>query len=600
MIIQALHRYYQILMEDEKSRIPTYGYCNTKVGYALNISEKGELLDVFPLKEEGKNGKRLIPKIFTVPEQKVKSSNINANFMCGNSTYVLGIDDKSDAQRLEKTFKSFKKLHYQVLGSAKGKAARAVLAFLEKWDIHKARDHNILQDYLEDILKGSQLVFRLEGETGYLHDDAEIKRLWEVHYSKRDENDTLGQCLVTGEYTIIPKIHLKITNIIGTFPGGASLISFNEKAYESFSKKHNYNAPIGKYAAFTYITVLNHMLSDSKYKIQIGDATTVFWAESPSNIYLDLAGQLINPGGTEETDRSIDDIKITELVGKVLHSARSGKEIPAEVEKEIDPRTRFYILGLSPNLSRISVRFFHRDTFGGFIKKVSSHYRDMETIKEFEQNKTDVPIWQLLRETVSPNSKDKEVQPLLAGALMRSIITGGMYPQSLYHSIIQRVKSDSAIRVNYIRASIIKAYLVRKFSLTKNYNIKEGLTVALNEQWTDVSYLLGRLFAILEKTQKDAGNETIKSRYFTSAMTTPKVTFPVLLRLAQHHISKVKYGYINEKRIEEIINDIEYFPSYLSLEEQGIFILGYYHQRVKLWEKQLREYVSVKEEDKNE
>jgi CRISPR-associated protein Csd1 len=602
MIIQALHRYYQILAEDEKSQIPLYGYCNAKVGYALNISEEGELLDIFPLKEENKNGKKLIPKIFTVPEQKVKSSNIAANFMCGNSTYVLGMDNKSDSQRLEETFKSFKELHYQVLGCAKGRAAKAILAFLKEWDISKARQNDILQDYIEDILKGSNLVFRLDGEMGYLHDDSEIKKLWEEYNSKNRENDIEGQCLVTGETTILSKIHPKITNIKGTFSGGASIVSFNDQAYTSFGKEQNYNAPIGKYAAFTYTTVLKYMLSNVKHKIQkiqIGDATTVFWAESPSSIYLDLAGQLINPIINEETDtnNTIEDIKIKELVQNILQSAKSGKEISANIEKEINPQTKFYILGLSPNAGRISVRFFHRDTFGGFIKKISSHYRDMQIIKESENNKTDIPIKQILWETIPPKSKVKEAQPLLAGAIMRSIITGGMYHQSLYHSILQRVKMDSEIRVNYTRASIIKAYLLRKFNITKNYNLKEGLTVALNEQITNIAYLLGRLFAILEKTQKDAGNETIRTRYFASAMTTPKVVFPILLRLAQHYISKIEYGYINDKRIENIIKEIDYFPSYLSLDEQGVFILGYYHQRVKLWEKKVKENVNLKEEN---
>lgn len=586
MIIQALHRYYQILCEDEDSNIPPYGYSKVKVGYALHISEDGNLYNIVTLKDKSKNKQKLIPKLLTVPEQIVKSSNIAANFMYGNSAYVLGIDNKNDHQRSKKAFESFRDLHYRILGSARGKAARAILAFLDKWDICQARDNFVLKEYLQEIVKGDNLVFRLEGETGYLHENDEIKKLWEKYYALGEEGEIVGQCLVTGENTTLSKVHSKIKNVRNAQMSGASIISFNEPSYESFSKKQNYNSPIGKLAAFTYTTALNYLLSHPKHRILIGDATTVFWAESPENIINDLAEQLINPGQNEGIEQSIDDIRMSELIKEVLQTAKEGRELSETVAKEINPQTNFYILGLSPNNSRISVRFFYMDTFGGFIKKVSSHYRDMEIIKESEKNKTDIPIWQILRETISPKSKDKEVQPLLAGALMRSVITGGMYPKLLYYAILQRVKLDSDIRVNYIRASVIKAYLIRKFNNIKDNNIKESLTVALNEQSKDVSYLLGRLFAILEKTQKDAGNETLKSRYFASAMTTPKVTFPILLRLAQHHISKANYGYFNEKKIEEILNDIEFFPSNLSLDEQGAFILGYYHQRVKLWEKQ--------------
>lgn len=598
MIINVLNKYYEILSEDEKSGIPLYGYSNAKVGFALNISETGELLDVIPLKVEEQVGKKtkLFLRILKVPEQKLRSSGIAPNFMCDNSTYVLGIDSKGKPQRSKNAYIAFKELHNQVLSSAKGRAAMAVLAFLNNWNIDEARQHPALIDYLEEIIEGSNVVFRLDGQTGYLHNDIEIKRLWEEHNSK-SEDDTLGQCLITGEATSITKLHPNIKNVKDAQSSGASIVSFNAKAYESYGKENGYIAPVSKYAAFAYTTVLNHMLASQKQKIHVGDATTVFWAESPEEIYTDLAAELFNPSiiqdGKENKNVFKRDVKIEELVKDVLLKAKSGQKIN-DLDGKVNQQTKFHILGLSPNASRVSIRFFHSDSFGRFIEKTAQHYMDMEIVKDFDNKPTNIPLWMLLAETVSPKGRDKDATPLLAGAVMRSIISGTPYPRALFNAIMIRVRADmddkdnNIQKVNYVRVAIIKAYLLRNARIYTNKKLEEVLTVSLNEQTTNSEYLLGRLFAVLEKAQQDANpgiNATIKDRYFASACATPAAVFPILIRLAQHHISKSDYGYTIDRKIEPIMNGLTKFPSHLSLEQQGTFVLGYYHQRVALFQK---------------
>ena len=594
MIIQTLNRYYHILLEDKTSQIPSYGYCNAKVGYALIISEDGELVDVLPLEEVNDKNKYL-PKTLIVPERRIRTD-ISANFMCDKSIYILGIDKNSKPQRLKKAFEAFKKLHFKVLNSASGRAAKAILAFLDKWDISFARKNIILQKYIDGILKERNIVFRLDGEMGYLHDDPEIKKLWEM-YNTNNENGIEGQCLVTGEKTIISRLHPKITNIKGTFPGGAPLVSFNDSAYESYGKTQSYNSPIGQNVTFSYSTALNHILSNKKQKIQIGDITTVFWSESPQSIITDFTVALLNPYHykNEKVDNNIykQDTRIESLVKDVLVRVKSGMRIDSFFV-ELDPKTKFYILGLSPNKARIAVRFFYSDTFGGFVEKVAQHYKDMELVKDFSYKLDNIPIRMILNETVSKKSREKKVMPLLAGAVMRSIVSGSLYPVSLFNAVMIRIKTDmddkdnNTNRLNYTRVSIIKAYLLRKARIQNNKNLKEVLSVSLNEETTNVEYLLGRLFAVLEKAQQDANrdlNKTIKDRYFASASATPSVIFPILLKLTQHHIAKSDYKYIAEKRISEIMNQINEFPSYLTLEKQGIFALGYYHQKVALFQK---------------
>jgi len=596
MIIQALNRYYQILLEDKTSQIPSYGYCNAKVDYVLCISENGELVDILPLEEINDNNK-YFPKTLTIPERRIRTD-ISANFMCDKSIYILGIDKNSNPQRLKKAFEAFKRLHFKILSSATGRAAKAILAFLDKWDISIAKKNIILQEYIDGTLKARNIVFRLDGETGYLHDDPEIKKLWEM-YNSSNKIDIEGQCLVTGEKSIISRLHPKITNIRGTFPGGSPLVSFKDSAYESYGKTQSFNSPISQSVTFSYSTALNHILSNKKQKIQIGDITTVFWGESPQSIITDFTLELLNPYHykNEKVDNDIykQDTRIESLVKDVLLRVKLGMRID-NFFSELDPKTKFYILGLSPNKARIAVRFFYSDTFGGFVEKVAQHYKDMELVKDFSYKPDNIPIRMILNETVSNKSRDKKVMPLLAGTVMRSIVSGSLYPESLFNAVMIRIKTDmddidSKInRFNYIRIAMIKAYLTRKARMQNNKNLKEVLSVSLNEKTTKVEYLLGRLFAVLEKAQQDANpnlNKTIKDRYFTSASANPSVIFPILLKLTQHHIAKMekKIKIATERRISEIMDLVNQFPSYLKLEQQGIFALGYYHQRVAFFQK---------------
>jgi CRISPR-associated protein Csd1 len=267
-----------------------------------------------------------------------------------------------------------------------------------------------------------------------------------------------------------------------------------------------------------------------------------------------------------------DDTGDTMKIRLFLEAVRDGK-MPSEIG---DPDIQFYILGLSPNASRLAIRFWHVSTVGDVSAKIGQHFRDLSIIKDYE-NEPDFPaMWQLLRET-AVQRKSKNIAPLLAGAVMRSILTGAAYPQSFLIAIIGRIRADQTI--NYLRAAIIKACLVRKYRIN---NISEEVSMTLDKESTNIAYRLGRLFAVLEKAQKDAipnVKTTIKDRYYGSASATPRTVFPQLLRLAQHHIQKAEYGRRNDSMIEEIMQDIQAFPAHLNLEEQGMFAIGYYHQR---------------------
>lgn len=609
MVLQALNRYYEILAADPKSGIALSGYCIANVSFALNLSESGELLEIFPLSRTVTRGKKEIelPQLLTVPE-KIKRAGKNppANFLCDNSVYILGISDKNsdDLQSSFKRFTSFHDFNKKILAGLNCPEARAVVAFLDSYDPTTGKSHPAIAGHLQDLLKGGNLVFRLDGKNGYIHEVSEIRAAWAAYKSKA-ANTTTGQCLVTGEIQPIARLH---PSIKGLGSNDTTLVGFNARAYESYNrvKEQGLNSPVSEAAAFAYTTALNRLLSpDNKNgKFNMGDTTVVYWAESPDRIYSTLFYSLCNPEigtepNTEEGKDFVRDKRAEALIHQVAKKVRLGEALDiAALKREIDIDTRFYVLGLATNKTRISVRFFHSDPFLKIVEKIKAHYDDLSIEKEYEDQPTMIPLRQILRETASQKATNKNASPLMSGAVMRSILNGTPYPAALFYSVITRVRADvddsklKISKINYRRAAIIKAYLVRKYRNIPNSQIQEVLCMSLNEQSTNQAYLLGRLFAVLEKAQQDAAapaklNATIKDRYFTGACAAPASVFPVLLRLSQHYISKAEYGYISDRRIEEILGLLEIeknpYPSHLALDEQGLFILGYYHQRPALY-----------------
>lgn len=589
MIIQALYNYYDTLLADEDSKVSPPGFSKAKVSYAAVLSRNGELLDIIDLTET--KGKKKIPRDIDVPEQVIRSgSGVKANFMCDNSTYVFGLKDKSkDEDKNIKAFKAFLELHELILQESTEYGAQAVLKFLQNWNVEDAINHPNIKDKIDELQKGGNIVFRLEGETGFIHGRQAVIDAW-TSYNLANKTDVIAQCLVTGEKSPIARLHQFVKGVTGAQSSGASIVSFNQDAFTSYGKTQSYNAPVSQKAVFAYTTVINYLLRSKKHRMNIGDTTTVFWAErSAQGLEEDLLGALFFPE-LESSSKKDSEQKVTvrdpqtvQLLHDIFARIRAGLPVSAGLN-DVDNNVNFYILGLSPNASRLSIRFWHADKFGKFLDKIGQHYIDLNIVKSFTNEPDFIPINMILKET-APLGKSENIPPLLSGVLMRSILTGMLYPQVLYNSVISRIRVDH--EVNYPRAAIIKACLIRKWRYLKKGNEVE-ITMALNRKNTNTAYMLGRLFALLEKAQQDANpgiNSTIKDRYFGSASAMPGSVFPVLLRLAQHHISKAEYGRNIDKQIEEVINGIDEFPSHLKIEDQGLFVIGYYQQRQALYAK---------------
>lgn len=573
MILQALVDYYNALAR--RGEIARPGWCLEKVSFALNISLGGELLGVIPTLEPVESGKKKFeaPQKMEVPERVVKANSIKANFLCDNTSYLLGFDEKGKPERSKECFDACRALHVAVLAHAESPAAIAVKAFFLSWESEKAYEHPILQPYLKNMATAN-IVFMINGE-GFAQDDSEIRDLWQSYGIKQTESSTKLRCLVKGEIEPIIRLHGKIKGVLGAQSAGANLISYNANAYESYGKDgdNDSNAPIGEYAAFAYVTALNRLLADREHCRHIGDTTVVYWAEEadPKPQKAFSAFSFPEP----QTDS---------LVVSAMNNLAMGKPVD-----DLDMDKRFYVLGLAPNAARISVRFFLQDSFGGMLENIRQHYLRLEIEKPAFDNRIYLSVPNLLWETVNPKSRDKAASPLLSGAVMRTILSGGEYPQGLFAAVLTRIRADK--NVSRGRAAIIKAYLIR------NYHEKEVTSVALNESTDNRAYVLGRLFAVLEDAQLQASpgiNATIKDRYFTSACATPGSVFPQLLKLSTFHTAKAEYGKVKEIEKTTLLGKLGVennpFPAHHSMQEQGIFILGYYHQV---------QYRYTKKEDKN-
>lgn len=578
MILQALVKHYETLAEQEK--VAKQGWCQAKVSYALDIDAEGNLLGVISVKQEVERGKKTawVPQMIEVPEMVSRSSGISANFLCDNSKYILGIDKDGTGKRIMECFQAAKEKHCSLLDSANSEAAIAVRNFFRRWDPARAKENVEILEKWEDITAGGNLIFYVG--MGYAQDEQEIRELWEK--SLRSDGEVSSDvCLVTGDKTEISRIHTAIKGVQGAQSSGAALVSFNAPAFESYGKEQSYNAPVGKYAMFAYTTALNYLLSQRDYVFMLGDTTIVFWAEDGEEIYQRMFMDSMEP--TEDNQ---------EMLKSVFSNLQTGRSIDIE-GIQINPEQRFYILGLAPNAARLSVRFFYQNSFGNILSNMQVHYEEMKIVRPSWDKLEYLGVWRMLMETVNQKSKDKKPQSNMAASVFEAILSGKRYPESLYSNVMIRIRAEQG-RMSRGRAAIIRACLIRNHE--KQW-MKEGEFVGLNEQCKDVAYVLGREFAVLEAIQEDANpgiNATIKDRYFNSACATPASVFPILLKLKNSHIRKLETGkkIYYEKMLTELQGKIEVkdgkadaLPRRLSLEEQGMFNLGYYHQVQKRYEK---------------
>jgi len=573
MILQALKEYYDRKAADPESSIAPIGWEWKEIPFIIVLDKKGSFLQ-FEDTREGEGIKKR-GKLFLVPQGVKRAAGIAANLLWDNTGYVLGlaateelsVDEKAKKlSRVPEQKKAFiERIQNELIDTPR---KNAILVFLSNLNIPALEK----TPQWEDVYRtGPNMSFRFDGDYQLYCQSDEVKK---AIAGKTDADDNSGLCLVTGEIDKISVLHTAIKGVYGAQPSGANIVSFQRKSgYDSYGKEQGLNAPVGETAMFAYTTALNHLLAHNSSRMQVGEASTVFWSDRRTQFEEDFSFFLAEPP-KDDPDKGIRHIK------NLFDSPKTGGYF------EDSGTEKFFILGLSPNAARLAIRFWLKGTVAEFAGNIRKHFQDLEIVKP----KGEPPYYSLWRLLVNTAVQDKSenIPPNIAGDFMRTIITGVPYPATLLQAVLRRIKSDTVNRVKPVRAALIKAYLNRQLYAGKNYNEKEVLQVGLDTGQLSIGYNLGRLFAVLEKIQEEANpglNATIRERYYGAACGSPVSVYPTLMRLKNHHLAKLHKGRKTnfEILIGEIMGHFNEFPSHLSLQEQGKFAVGYYHQRQDLF-----------------
>ena len=551
MILQALTQYYERKSASEPGSLPQFGFENKSIPVVVEIDEDGREVQVLIRDSKDDDAQELVP----APVKR--TAGVAANLLWDSVEYCLGIDTKGKPQRVAKQHEAFLERIEKLNSHDKGiEALRRYLRYL-----NAEKRSSYLERYEEDFKENPNVSFRLLGDPHLICQRPEVIKVIREELTPDSENINL--CLVSGTREPIAKLHPAIKGVWGAQSSGANIVSFNLDAFNSYGKSQGYNSPVGERNSFSYTTALNHLLrKGSDQRIQAGDASTVFWSEKKASLEQNMSCIFGDVSDTDDPDRRSNAIKA------VYDSVHRGRY------QGPDADTKFYVLGLSPNASRIAIRFWHVATVGEISIHIKQYFDDLSMVHaQYEQEY--LPLFFLLT-SISVQHKSKNIPPKLAGELMKSILSGTSYPYSFFSAAIRRNKAEQ--KVTYPRAAIIKACLNR-------FQKKQEIQMALDGNNPNPAYRLGRLFAVLEKAQEDANpglNTTIRERYYGAASSSPVTVFSTLLKLKNHHVAKLPSGrkIYFEKLIGEIMSELpSSFATNLNLEDQGRFAVGYYHQR---------------------
>lgn len=570
MIFQDLLSYYNMKRE-EGSDFPDRFWAMANVGWEFRLDSEGRLVSVVSLADDKGRPRRMI-----VPEQPTATSGLKAFFLSGKAMYILG-----RSERGQEALQLYRDKHHQILDGVDSPPARALLTFL---DSQAGVTDCIDDDKAKALDAGANIVFRYLPMGCYVHEDQTIKQAWAVFREAEDAVAEIAQCSITGKTAPLETLFPMLRGVPGAQPSGASFVTYNFESLCSYGKTCNdqaRNASISKEAASGIGAALNYLVSSPKHHIKISDGTYVlFWADAADDDCCNLFTELFDCNSVLVSYKE-DELQV-ERIKANLKAIRDG--LPVNTLDNVEQSTKFYVLGISPNMARLAVRFYNVWTLGDLQNHLGQFLRDIELVGRDRESSIKSYV-----SLIAPRDDTKRVPETLMHATVMAILDGTTLPPALYHQLLLRLRVEKPEKDKWwqtaMRVSLLKGCMIRRARQLGDTETERSITVALNTENTNEGYLLGRLFAVLEKAQADAvpgANATIRDRYIGAASVTPARVFPLLLKMAQHHIAKSNYGAVTERRLEEIISQMDAskgFAKTLSYDDQGQFFLGYYQQR---------------------
>ena len=572
MILHALTQYYQRKAESDGGVAPE-GFENKEIPFIIVIDKQGKFIQLEDTREL--KNKKKVARTFLVPKGLGRSGPKSyevSNILWDHYGYVLAYAGEKGQEQADKQHVSFtanvNELKQALPDDAGVAAVAAFLASAEE-------KSKVMQtaNWAECAkVKGCNLSFRLVDEAVDLVCQSKAVQAY-VNQANHAQSDNVprGICLVTGKPAPIARLHNPVK---GVNAKPAPFTSVNLSAFESYGKEQGFIFPVGEQVMFEYTTALNTLLAGEN-RFRIGDVTAICWSAKPTPLEEHLAS-LINGGGKDNPDAHIDAVK------SLYKSLYNGKYT------EPDGKEKFYLLGLSPNSARIVVRFWHETTVAALSESIAVWYDDLQMARgENSPYPEYMPLPRLLGNLVLDGKMENLPSDLIA-QVTDAALNNRVLPVSLLQAALRRNKAEQ--KITYGRASLLKAYINRAIRAGRLKNMKE-LTMSLDRNRQDIGYVLGRLFAVLEKAQAEANpglNATIADRYFGSASSTPIAVFGTLMRLLPHHLNKLEFegrAVQLQWEIRQILEHCQKFPNHLNLEQQGLFAIGYYHETQFLFTK---------------
>lgn len=604
MILQALYNYYEAMLRAE--RIATPGLEVKLIRWVIVIREDGSFVRTEDLKDPDDTTSK--GRDYLVIPDVNRTSGVQANCLWDNKKYVLGIRDKLTADNAKQClFQFIQTINFFAEQYPQNKAFKAVQRFYEQ-GFHR------IPEVLEAFNKAATndlITFQLNSSTTPVASDDDALAWAEAQISSGDER---GLCLLSGKEDFLIKKHPPIQLLNCKRGSAAPLVSFNKRSFCSYGRKESdlTNAPMSKYAAFAYATAFNDLANNENTCYDLGPIRYVFWnsnlSEDINNIFRRVAfvrnedddrEEKLNPQEETPKHRKRKQKNLpnpTEDTYKVLEQFKAIRGNRGYGEHWSNTR-EFYILGVLGG-ARGAVKYWQQGTVSEIFTRLYQHLIDMNIVnsKGFvdEENPPLCSLYDIVY-TVSTTSESEKFQINLIQSIVESILDGTPYPLTLQQACINRITQDQDHTVSNLRAAILKGCINRKARVYKHLT---ELHMALDKQNDNIAYLAGRIFAVLEQIQQaslgKSVNATIRDRYYASASTRPNMVMGRLIALSNHHLSKLRKAKAGlAVKLEKLLGEIyelipgeePRFPATFSLDEQSLFAVGYYHQKVDTYKK---------------